>query len=370
MRVLHVAAPGPVGGLEQVLVALASAQRSVGNEVHVATLSGSPVVRPLLDRLDRRDVITHTVISGERDYWGQRDELARLAADLRPDVVHTHGYRADVLSAAACDRAGAAAVTTLHGFTGGDLKNRCYEWLQRRSIRNYDGVVAVSTAMADRLTRKGLPPDRVHVIPNVLPPPGPRLFRGAARRCLGVASDRWVIGWVGRLSHEKGLDILLEALARTPDRNIDLVVLGDGPERRRLEHFAELLGVNGRVRWCGMVAGADRFFSAFDLLVLSSRTEGCPIVLLEAMSACIPIIATAVGGIPETVTPATALLVPPEEPEALASAIANVRHDPGAAARRSLRAHVRSSRRSDPTRWVASYADVYRAAVGRRRARM
>lgn len=370
MRLLHVATPGPFGGLEQVLVSLACAQRAQGEEVHVAALSDGAGVRRLLDGLERRDVITHVGASRGRDYWGQRDELTRLACELRPDVVHTHGYRADVLGTSACERAGAAAVTTLHGFTGGDLKNRCYEWLQRRRIRDCDGVVAVSTAMAEQLARSGMPADRVHVIPNILPPPGPRLFRGAARRCLGLAPERWVIGWVGRLSHEKGLDLLLEALALSGDRAIDLAILGDGPERRRLEHQAALLGIADRVTWCGVVEGADRFFSAFDLLVLSSRTEGSPIVLLEAMSACVPVVATAVGGVPETVTPATALLVPPEEPGALASAIRSVRHDPGAAARRSLRAHVRSARRSDPSRWAATYAEVYRAALSRRRARM
>jgi glycosyltransferase involved in cell wall biosynthesis len=370
MRVLHVATPAAFGGLEQVLVSLASAQRAQGEDVHVATLSAEPESRPLLDRLERCDVTTHAGTASGREYRRQRSQIEQLARTLRPDVVHTHGYRADVVAAVAGRRAGAAAVTTLHGFTGGDLKNRCYEWLQRRTIRECDGVVAVSGVMAEQLKRAGVPADRLHVIPNVLPPPGPRLFRGAARRCLGIGLESWVIGWVGRLSREKGLDLLLEALALHPDRDITLAVLGDGPERARLELQAHHLGLQGRIIWCGAVVGADRFFSAFDLLVLSSRTEGSPIVLLEAMSACIPVVATSVGGIPETVTPATALLVPPEEPVELAGAIRCVRRDPGAAARRSLRAHVRSARRSDPSRWAASYSEAYRAALGHRRAMM
>lgn len=366
MRVLHVATPAAYGGLEQVLVSLASAQRDAGEDVHVATLSAATEAGPLLARLERHDVTVHAGTVAGRDYFGQRAAIGELARQLRPDVVHTHGYRADVLAPAGGRGSGAAVVTTLHGFTGGGLKNRCYEWLQRKRIREYDGVVAVSGAMADQLSRTGVPADRLHVIPNILPPPGPRLFRAAARRCLGLDPERWVIGWVGRLSHEKGLDVLLDALAVDRDPMVELAVVGDGPERVRLQRQTRSLGIDRRVTWCGAVGAADRLFSAFDLLVLSSRTEGSPIVLLEAMSACIPVVATAVGGVPETVTPATALLVPPEEPDALAEAIRNVRRDSGAAARRSLRAHVRSAQRSDPRLWAARYSEAYRAARAHR----
>jgi glycosyltransferase involved in cell wall biosynthesis len=366
MRVLHVATPSAVGGLERVVASLAEAQQAQGDDVHVATLTGAPEGAQFLGTLALHNIDTHAGSASGRDYWQQRADIGRLGRRLRPDVVHTHGYHADVVAAPSCHRTGAAVVTTLHGFTGGGVKNRCYEWLQRRAVRECDGIVAVSQAMAEELTRTGLSTDQLHVIPNILPPPGPRLFRGAARRSLGVAAERFVVGWVGRLSHEKGLDLLLDALALAEDDEIDLAVLGDGPERQRLMRQARTLGIDPRVVWCGTVPGADRFFPAFDLLVLSSRTEGSPIVLLEAMSACVPIVATEVGGVPETVSPSTALLVPPEDPVALATAIRTVRKDGAGAARRSLRAHVRSARISDPRSWAAKYARVYDAAKTRR----
>lgn len=362
MRVLHVTTPSAFGGLERVVTSLAATQRLQGDDVHVATLSADPGATPFLEALTMRGVTVHDAHAGGRDYLGQRSGIERLGRALRPDVVHTHGYRADVLAARPCRRTGSAIVTTLHGFTGGDLKNRCYEWLQKRAVRTCDGVVAVSEVMAHQLADHGVPQDRLHVIPNVLPPPGPRLFRAAARRALGLAPDRFVVGWVGRLSHEKGLDLLLDALAIGGDPEVDVAVLGDGPERRRLQRQAETLRIGPRVTWCGAVAGADRFFAAFDLLVLSSRTEGSPMVLLEAMAGCVPIVATTVGGVPETVTPRSALLVPPEDPVALWAAIRNVRREPAAAVRRSLRAHVQSARRSDPARWAADYARAYSAA--------
>lgn len=362
MRILHVLSPSRYGGLERVVRTLVMAQRDQGDEVHVATLSSDAAALDFLGTLDRRGVGVHPGRAGERDYFAQRTALERLGRALHPDVIHTHGYRADVLAARSARRIGASAVTTLHGFTGGDLKVQCYEWLQRRVVCHCDGIVAVSQAMTDQLTRVGIPAERVHVIPNVIPPPGPRLIRETARRVLGLDAKRWWIGWAGRLSREKGVDLLLEALALTGDPEVGLALLGDGPERPRLERQAAMLGLDDRVTWCGMRPDADRFFSAFDLMVLSSRTEGSPLVLLEAMAANVPIIATQVGGVPETVSPSTALLVPPEDPTSLGAAIRNVRRDPGGAVRRSLRAHVRAARIADPARWAVRYGSVYAAA--------
>jgi glycosyltransferase involved in cell wall biosynthesis len=368
MRILHVASPSAFGGLERVVTTLARTQLQQGDDVHVATLSDAPAAKDFLAHLGLWNITTHLGTAGERDYWGQRNELRRLQRLVAPDVVHTHGYRADVLAAAL--RSHATRVTTLHGFTGGDFKLRCYEWLQRRVVRSCDGVVAVSEAMARELARGGFHRDRLHIIPNILPPPGPRLTRRAARQVLQLPPEGWIIGWVGRLSREKGLDLLLEALAIHADPRIRLAVIGDGVERAALEAQARALGLEDRVDWRGAVTGADRLLAAFDVMVLSSRTEGSPIVLLEAIDAGIPVVAAAVGGVPEAVTPATAVLVPAEDPRALAAGIREVQNDPGGAARRSVRAHVRAARNSDPARWVARYAEVYDRAVHARQVAM
>lgn len=369
MRVLHVAAPAAFGGLERVVSTLAAAQTESGDEVHLATLSADPGAEAFCGQLARRGITTHLVDVPRRDYWRQHGAIASLGRRLRPDVVHTHGYQADVIAGSAARRAAAAVVTTLHGFTGGGWQNRCYEWLQRRVARRCDAVVAVSDAIARELTETGLPPEKVHVIPNVLPPPGPRLTRPAARRVLGIGEDRWVVGWAGRLSREKGLDVLLDALALDPQPEYDLVVMGDGPEREALMAQAEQLGVGHRITWAGVVPGAERYFTGFDLLALSSRTEGSPIVVLEAMAAGVPIVATTVGGVTELLSSASATLVAPEDPAALREAIRAVHDDPVTARRRAMRAHVRSARRSDPRRWASRYAEAYGAALVHRAGR-
>jgi glycosyltransferase involved in cell wall biosynthesis len=165
------------------------------------------------------------------------------------------------------------------------------------------------------------------------------------------------------VSREKGLDVAVRALPSLADLNLVLAVVGDGPERRSVEAAARKLGVQHRVHWCGVVSQAATAFRAFDALLCSSRTEGTPVVLLEAMDAGVPIVATAVGGVPDLLGKHTALLAAPENPEALAVALRDVCLRPASAQRRSAVARDRLERNGDVHRWVRAYDDVYRAAM-------
>jgi glycosyltransferase involved in cell wall biosynthesis len=154
---------------------------------------------------------------------------------------------------------------------------------------------------------------------------------------------------------------MLSALALTESPWL-LSVIGDGPELDRLKTQASQLGITDRVKWHGGVANASAFLAAFDAFVLSSRTEGTPIALLEAMNARIPIVATSVGGVPDVVGPAHALLVPSEQPQEIASALRELSHNPFAAKERSEAAKDRLTRGFSPRDWMAAVERVYRAA--------
>jgi glycosyltransferase involved in cell wall biosynthesis len=149
---------------------------------------------------------------------------------------------------------------------------------------------------------------------------------------------------------------------------VTLAVLGDGPARAGLTALAEGAGVADRVHWCGVVPDAARVFSAFDALALSSRTEGTPIVLLEAMAAGVPVVATAVGGVPDVLPLDGGLLVPPEAPAALAVALRGLFDEPEAAAARALVARARVERELAVRPWADRYRDVYHAALALRTA--
>src|SRR5262249_54808682 len=148
--------------------------------------------------------------------------------------------------------------------------------------------------------------------------------RAAARSALGLDPNQFVIGWVGRMTPEKGLDVMVDAMKALVDSPVMLCAVGDGAERAPCEARAASLGVSDHIRWAGLVREAGRYFQAFDVLALSSRTEGVPMVVLEAMAAEIPLVVTAVGGIPDVVSPREAMLVPSEKPDELAGAIKRV----------------------------------------------
>ena len=361
MQVVHILAPGPVGGLERVVTTLAAGQRASGSDVRVVAVLDEGVREPAsLLALEDGGVPVEPVALPARAYRLERRRLGEVLRRLgSTELVHTHGYRADIQGGAVARRLGIPTVTTVHGFTGGGLKNRLYEWLQRRAFRRFDAVVAVSKPLGETLVLAGVSSGRVHVIPNAAPSLGAALDRVEARRELGLPSVGFTIGWVGRLSLEKGPDILVEALALLP-ADVTAVMIGDGRAGPALRRLAAERRVGERIRWCGLVSDAGRLFRAFDCFVLSSRTEGTPIVLFEAMATDVPIVTTAVGGVPDVVSERDAVLVRPEDPQALAEAVLNVRNDPAAARARAAAAHQRLEAERGVAPWVVRYEAVYR----------
>jgi glycosyltransferase involved in cell wall biosynthesis len=361
----------PVGGLERVVVALAAAQRTLGHEVTVAACiaPGSRDSHPFVTELRRQGVPVEPLTLPGRAYFRERELVGRLCDRLRPGIVHTHGYRPDVLHGPVARRRAIATVSTVHGFTGGDWKNRLFEYLDRRALRRFAAVVTVSRVQLEQLHADGVPADRLTQIPNAWAALAPPLERAEARLELGLPADGFALGWVGRLSGEKGPDVFLEALSRLTVPGWTAAVLGDGPDRAALGARAGQLGLGGRIHWPGVVPDAARLYRAFDVFVLSSRTEGIPIVLFEAMHAVVPIVATRVGGVGEVVGDGEALLVPALDPAALAAAIDKVAEQPQEAARRAAAALSTLERRFAPRPWVDAYDVVYRQAIARAAAR-
>ncbi|MGH7720236.1 MAG: glycosyltransferase [Gemmatimonadaceae bacterium] len=358
--ILHVVAPGPVGGLESVVLTLAGAQVRAGHDVRVFAVTGEAGEgHPFVARLRHVGVEVLPFVARGRSYGLERRAVDEACRRIRPQVVHTHGYRPDVLDAGVARRRGIPTVTTVHGLTGGDWKNRLYEYLQRRAFRRFDAVVAVSRPLSELLARSGVPPERLHMVQNAFAPPENACARQAARHRLGVPAESFLIGWVGRLSHEKGADALVDAMPALRQRDAVAVMVGDGPERGTLEARAAALGAGDRVLWKGVVEDMGRLFSAFDAFVLSSRTEGTPIVLFEAMSAAVPIVATRVGGVPDVVSDQEALLVAPENPAALARAIESVMLDAAGARARAAAASARLANSFGVEPWLARYDEIY-----------
>jgi glycosyltransferase involved in cell wall biosynthesis len=342
---------------------LAAGQLAAGHEVQViVSIAPEPGLHPFVATLRQRQVPVLEIRGAARAYRHEYRELKRHLAERRPDILHTHGYRSDVLGGLAARSRGVTSVSTAHGFTGGGgLKGRLYEWIQLAGWRMHAGVIAVSRPLMVKLTDAGIRPDRLHLLPNGWGRGAELLTRAAAREQLGLPADEKLVAWVGRLSREKGADVMVEAVPHLPP-DVGLAMLGDGPERAALVAQAERLGVAGRIRWLGMVPGSGQYLAAFDAFALSSRTEGTPIALFEAMAARLPVVATSVGGVPDVVTQQEAILVPAEQPEALAVAIGRALSERSSATRAAA-ALARLEQQYGVAQWVRRHEEIYRAAM-------
>jgi glycosyltransferase involved in cell wall biosynthesis len=350
------------GGLERVVTMMSVGQ--LPKSVHVAAVvePGSAQSHPFIDQLETLGVPVTGIVVGARGYLREYRSLQALVARLRPGVVHTHGYRADVIGGAAARAHHVPTVSTVHGFTGGGRRNRLYERVQSLALRRADAVIAVSAPLVLRLTKDGVPPRKIHCVPNGFAESVDTLTRAEARKRLDIRAGALVVGWVGRLSREKGADVMLDALA-TADPKWHLSIIGEGDELDRLRQQAAELRIADRISWHGHIANAGSLITAFDAFILSSRTEGTPIALLEAMNASVPIIATRVGGVPDVVSSSHALLVPPEHPGMIAEALSQLERDPSAAIARSAHARERLLESFSRTRWLGAIDAVYAAAL-------
>lgn len=265
--------------------------------------------------------------------------MARTVRERAPDIVETHDFKSHFLFLAlkSTGVAGAARwVAFHHGYTRMSSRVRAYQHLDRVSLRYADQVITLCRPFVEELLARGVRRDHINVISNAVTPqprPTPAALV-ALRASLGLnESDRILIS-VGRLSPEKGHADLIDAfrilLEAGKCGNCRLLVVGDGGERAALHSKAAPLG--NRVLFAGHQADPWPYFCIADMFVLPSHTEGSPLVLFEAMSAGLPIVATSVGGVPEVVEDQrTARLVPPSQVTQLADSIAYILDNPAAA---------------------------------------
>lgn len=365
--VLQIVAPGEVGGLESVVLALAAGQTRRGHNVIVAVVSHShDGMHPFDAALTAAGVRTVPLVVPPRGYLKERTLIAQLCNQAKPDIMHTHGYRPDFLHAAARLRRSFATATTLHGFGRAGGTSSYHEIIQLLVLRRFDAVIAVSRRLSEQLRGFWVRPDRLHVIPNGWSDQIHSVERADARRHLNLPPNGIVVGWVGRLVPVKGADVFLRAVRDLAALPLTFSLIGDGSERLRLEEFVRTEGLSDRVRFHGTVPEAARYMSAFDVFVLSSRSEGTPVTLLEAMAAKTPVVVTSVGGVPDVIGPAEGTVVPPEDPAALAAAIRMVLENPAEAAGRADVAADRVYAHFGMERWIDAHDRVYDHIVSNR----
>jgi glycosyltransferase involved in cell wall biosynthesis len=291
--------------------------------------------------------------------------MRKLIAAQSPDIVQTHAVKSHFLMRLTAMHRQFHWIAFHHGYTRTNTKVRVYNQLDRLSLPSASRVVTVCRPFALALKDIGVTEGRIAIRHNsvsVFLPASEAQVR-ESRETLGIPAGAEVLLNVGRLSREKGQADLIKAISilrKTNDsRAIRLVLVGDGPDRKKLGDVAKQLGVADWVIFAGHQANVTTFYTMANLVVLPSHTEGSPNTLLEAMAAGRPIVATAVGGVPEIVTHnKEALLVEKNNPVDLASSIERVLSDVNL--QKQLSGQARSTAGAySPTVYCDSMLDLY-----------
>ncbi|WP_437730733.1 glycosyltransferase [Sorangium sp. So ce1335] len=367
--IAHVLNSFQVGGAEQVVVDLAGLQREAGHEVVVVGIDMNPD-GPRADQLRARGVAVHMVPKRPGFDLKLPGKLAAFFAKHGVSIVHSHNQLPLIYATAAGRLHRVPVCHTLHGAMF-DQGRRA--WLRHAAAKLADAHVAVSQSTADfMLKHKEVPRSKLHVVLNGIDLSRFRpdaAARARIRAELGIPQDAWVAGAVGRLSQVKNHALLLRAAAAAGVLSDDgrLLLVGDGPEAAPLRALAEELGIRDRVVFAGERHDVPELLSSSDVFVLSSDSEGLPLSMVEAMATGLPVISTAVGGIPALVADGeTGFLVPSGDVDALAAKLATLKADPEQARAMGKQGRKLALGRYSAERMMASYMDIYEALLARR----
>jgi len=357
LHITHVLSSFETGGQERVALELASAQRRRGNRVMAVSLAPLPH-GPLAAEMRARGVEVRGLPKGAAFDASLIVRLAKLLVEEHVDVVHTHNPQPLAYGAMAGRLARVAVVHTKHG--ANPARGRRL-WLRRLGGHLAHAYVAVSTATSEIARRnRECPPQRLRIIPNGVDLEAHHADAQARRELraeLRVPDDAWLFGTVGRVSKEKDHALLVRAAGPLLGPRVRLVIVGDGPQMAALR--AEARRYAPWVVLTGMRHDVPRVLCAMDSFVLSSRSEGLPLALLEAMATRLPVIATDVGGVAEVLDSGRAgRLVPAGDERALRMHMRELVVDRAAARALGDRALARA-RDYDAATAAQAYLDLY-----------
>ena len=305
-----------------------------GTEIHVIELSkhlkddyelivvapyGKGFVFLEENNIPYREIIPLTFIN-VREY---KRRLKSIVEEFKPDIIHIHGAH-ELVYISRSIASDIPVVFTCHGYAT-SLPSIDYKISAFINKKWGDKVITVSNYDRENLIKAGLPEDKTVLIYN-------GVTEISEKKELPIETEGLVIGTAARLTRSKGIRYLIEAFSYLHNkyRDINLVIIGEGEERKNLEILAQDLKINNRVFFLGAIPDARCYFRNFHIFVLPSLSEAFSITILEAVSQKIPVIATSVGGIPEIIEDGkTGLLVPPKEPLILAQAIERLITDEG-----------------------------------------
>jgi glycosyltransferase involved in cell wall biosynthesis len=367
VKVLQLISSGGYYGAENMLLNLCASQEKAGcsnslllfYNVHVPNVE-------FYERARRRGISVRMVHCNGRADWRAVRQIKDYIREDAIDLVHTHGYKADLYGYLAA-RNLKPVVATCHNWVGGTAALGIYNHLDRMALKRFSAVAAVSDAVRDRLIHSGVSPEKIYAIANGIDVDA---FDRAGHEELHHPARR-VIGMVARLDMQKGFKYLLLAVRelRNAFTDFKVVITGEGPDREAIERMIESYGLRDCVALAGQQSDMPAVYSAMDIFVLPSLDEGLPMTVLEAMAASRPVVATRVGAVPSVVREGeTGLLVAPGDASALRDALARLLAAPELGRHLAAQAREWVGRHYTADAMAIQYRLMYDAVLGRKTA--
>ena len=367
LRIVHITPHFRYGGAEQMAVHVMSGLDRNQFEVSAIAL-GQPSGSELEKVLEKRSIPVHYLGKAAgfdaRIFWRARVALQAL----RPDIVHTHVHVLRYVLPALAFRRPGSTLHTVHNIAEQEVEPRA-RWIQKLAFRSL-GIVPVCVAEeVARSIRRRYGVENSVVIPNCIPVRRyscSKLDRQIWRAGQGFGPDDLLFTCVARFRPQKNHALLIDSFAAGPARDprAHLVLAGDGETEPQARKLVEQLGLRERVHFLGPRADIPEILCASDVFVISSDYEGNPLSVMEAMAAGLPVIATAVGGVPELVVDGQeGLIVAAGDGAALSRAMSVMLRDPGARQSMGEACARRAQQQFDVSAMVGSYADLYEKAA-------
>jgi glycosyltransferase involved in cell wall biosynthesis len=366
VKVLQLISSGGYYGAENMLLNLCASQEKARCEnslllfynVHVPNVE-------FYERARRRGLSVRMVHCKGRADWRAVRQIEEYIQEDAVDLVHTHGYKADLYGYLAAWRCHKPVVATCHNWVGGTAALGIYNHLDRMALKKFNALAAVSDAVAQRLLAFGVPPEKIKTIANGI---DVTAFERAQPLPLLKDEGSIVVGVVARLDLQKGFEYLLRAARELCKMfpGLKIVIAGEGPDRSAIEEMIEQYGLQSSVVLAGQQSNMPAVYAAMDIFVLPSLNEGLPMTVLEAMAASKPVIATRVGAIPSVIRDGeNGLLVAPKDSEGLRNAVASLLNDPERRRRLGDQAHTWVSQNYTSEAMALKYREMYEEVLGK-----
>lgn len=339
-------------GADKVILLLAKQLKQMGHNPVVGVIDNKRnPCSLLLDKAKEMNLETAHFLSESRVDRRAIEEIKNYITGQNIDIVHTHGFKADIYGFLASRPNRIPIVATKHGWTHANLIIRLWEMVDLVFLHKFPSIVAVSDDMKNSLIRSGIYKKKIRTIHNGIDLDHNLYDNKALRAKLNLKEKQPVIGIVARLSSEKGHTHFLAAARKIADKFPDarFLIIGDGSLRENLEELSSNLALDQQVQFLGFRSDMPELYQVMDILVSSSLREGIPMNLLEAMAEQKAVIATKVGGVPQIIKNGiSGILIDPENVDMLAEAILDLlkndekRFALGKAARLEVEAHFSS----------------------------